>query len=708
MQENIQWKVEGMSCTNCALSIEKLLKKIGAKNVAVDFLGGEVSFVKPPTQELQTIQNEIDDLGYHVVNGLTSDKANTAKNKLLSDHFERFIFCLIFTVPLWLHMFLPNVHWLMNPLFQIALTLPVFIEGMIFFGKSGFRSLRKGTPNMNVLVAVGAIASFAYSLYGTLSGNPMNYMFYETTATIITLVFLGNWLEDRSVQKTQEALNSLAVSQKSEANMIVYDEQHNEHIMPVASEHLKTGDLVLIKSGEFVPADCKILSGAASVDESILTGESSPAERKKNDALIGGSMLSEGTVKAYVTATGKDTVLNRILQLVKDAQADKPPMQQLADKISAIFVPAVLIISLICFLINYFIGSQTFEESLLRSVAVLVISCPCAMGLATPAAIAVGLGRAAKHGILFRNARSLEVFKNIKQIVFDKTGTLTTGEFAIKNYFVSGNMEEDDFKKIIVSMEKFSNHPIAKAIIKNWKTLGTIVWKNIKEVKGIGVTAEDKDGNIFWFASYKKATGITEDLSHNLYLIKNNELLGWVDVQDAIRPEAKKIIGQLHAKGLKTVLLSGDSKTKCDTVAKELGIDEVYAEQTPEQKLNIIDSLNKQNATAMVGDGINDAPALAKATIGVSLSDSSQIAIQTAQVVLMNHGLVHLPLALGLGKATFTTIKQNLFWAFAYNIVAIPIACFGLLSPSFAALAMGFSDIALGINSVRLSWKAVD
>ncbi|ANI89733.1 ATPase P [Arachidicoccus ginsenosidimutans] len=705
MVENVEWKVAGMSCTNCALSIEKVLKSKGMQNVSVNFIGGNVSFENPGTTDLQTIEKEIDKLGYHVVNG-TAKQNTQAKKKVFKNHFQRFIFCLIFTIPLWLHMVV-HAEILMNSWFQLVLTIPVFVVGMMFFGASGWRSLRKGVPNMNVLVAVGAIAAFAYSLYGTIIGDAHNYMFYETTATIITLVFMGNWLEDRTVQQTQTALNSLVVSQQIQANMIVYDDQHNEHIMPVESEHLKTGDLILIKSGEFVPMDCKILSGNASVDESIITGESVPVEKAASEFLIGGSMVTDGNVKAYVTAVGKDSVLNKILQLAKDAQKDKPPMQQLADKISAIFIPAVLAIALICFLGNYFLASQSFSTSLLRSVAVLVIACPCAMGLATPAAIAVGLGRAAKHGILFRNARSLEVFKDIRQIVFDKTGTLTTGEFSITNYFVSPTISEEDFKKILFSMEKFSNHPIAKAITKNWKTPGAIIWKKTEEIKGIGMKAEDKDGNIYWAASYKKAQGLTDDLSHNLYLIKNAEVLGWLDIEDTLRPEAKDVIAQLQSKGLKTILLSGDSKEKVASIAKQLNIDEFFAEQTPEQKLNKISELNSKVPTAMVGDGINDAPALAKATIGVSLSDSSQIAIQTAQVVLMNHGLQNLPLALGLGKHTHLTIKQNLFWAFAYNVVAIPVACFGLLIPAFAALAMGFSDVVLGFNSIKLRWKKV-
>jgi Cu+-exporting ATPase len=342
----------------------------------------------------------------------------------------------------------------------------------------------------------------------------------------------------------------------------------------------------------------------------------------------------------------------------------------------------------------------------MRSIAVLVIACPCAMGLATPAAIAVGLGRAARTGILFRNATSLENFKNIKQIVFDKTGTLTTGSFKLAKFDTNG-LNENEWKTIAYSLEKYSNHPIAQCISSAFKTKEEIRWKNIEEVKGVGMKGEDKDGNIYWAGSYKIAKTLTEASNHNVYLLKNDQLMGWIDVEDELRPEAKEVIDYLKSKNLKTILLSGDRKEKCDHIASILGIDEVFAEQSPEEKLIKISALNAATPTAMVGDGINDAPSLAKATIGISLGEASQLAIQSAQVVLMHAGLKKLPTALGLGKHTYITIKQNLFWAFFYNIIAIPIAAFGYLTPTFGALVMGLSDVVLAINSVRLFFKKV-
>jgi Cu+-exporting ATPase len=729
--EKVQWKVEGMTCANCALTIHKFLEKQGMKEVKVNAIGGDVSFEMNDTASKEELAKGIKGLGYNVA-GEKESLRN--KKRFLSSTLQRFWFCFPFTALLMLHM-IPGVHihWLMNPWVQLFLSLPVYIAGMSFFGKSAVKSLRNGIPNMDVLVALGATAAFAYSLYGTLTSQTGQYMFYETAAAILTLVFLGNYLEDASIQSTQRALNSLAKSQKVMANMIAYDDKHQEHIFPVENTQLKVGDLILIKTGEQVPMDCKILWGDVHVNEAIVTGESAPVYKQAKDKLIGGSVIHDGTVKAQVTAVGNDTVLSGIIHLIKKAQGDKPPVQQLADKISAIFVPTVIGIAVITLAINWII-IKDFTPALMRSIAVLVIACPCAMGLATPAAIAVGLGRGAKTGILFRNATSLELFKDIRQVVFDKTGTLTTGKFviskwelAIDDHLLAVNNQksknsfhhspltiddsrltsQDDFKRLAYSLEKYSNHPIAKSITKEWKTKSELPWNKIEEIKGLGMKAIDKDGNEYWAGSYKLAEKFTGDDKHSVYVLENGELLGWIDVKDELRPEAKQVVNYLHSKNIKTILLSGDRLSKCVQLATELGIDEVIAEQTPEQKLKKIAELNSITPTAMIGDGINDAPALAKASVGVSMSEASQIAIQTAQVVLMGNGLKNLPAALGLGRHTYLTIKQNLFWAFFYNIIAIPVAAFGFLTPTFGALVMGLSDVVLAINSVRLFVKKV-
>ena len=705
--ETVNWKVEGMSCSNCALTVGNYLKKEGLQNVNVNLISGDVSFDEIENINKGSIVKGIESLGYHVQTG---ESATTDKNKrLLKNHLQRFIFCLIFTIPLLFHMLdrWVHIHWLMNPWVQLVLSTPVYIVGMGFFGKSAIHSIRNGMPNMNVLVAIGATAAFVYSLIGTIFNLGEGYLFYESAAAIICFIFFGNYMEDLSIQSTQRALNSLSKSQKLMANMIAFDDQHQEIVFPVENTQLRNGDLLLIKSGEQVPTDCKILWGDASVDESILTGESLPVEKHAKDILVGGSLLADGTVKAQVTAAANDSVLSKIINLVKQAQGEKPPVQLMADKISAIFVPVVLVIAAITFIGNY-IFLQQLAPSLMRSIAVLVIACPCAMGLATPAAIAVGLGRAAKNGILFRNAKSLELFKNITQVVFDKTGTLTTGQFNIKDFkIVAANLSEDEFKRIVFSLEKYSNHPIAKSITTAWKTKGEFRWNKIEELKGLGMKAADKDGNIYAAGSYKISPDRIFNDDHNIYVTKNNELVGWVDVGDDIRKEAATVIEYFKQKKIRTILLSGDKKDKCAQLAAQLGIDEVIAEQTPQQKLDTVEKLNSQSPTAMIGDGINDAPALAKATIGISMSDASHIAMQTADVVLMDNGIKNLPLALGVGKHTFITIKQNLFWAFLYNIIAIPIAALGFLSPVIAALAMGLSDVVLAANSIRLFVKKV-
>ena len=712
--EKVDWKVEGMTCTNCALSINRYLEKEGLKDIKVNFIGGEVSFMLNESKTKEEITKGIADLGYKVlgVGQQTMDNSNAGspwsvlRGRLsFSNHLQRFLFCLPFTLILMLHMLPWHIHFLMNPWVQLAICIPVYIVGMGYFGVSAVKSLRHGIPNMNVLIAIGATAAFVYSLIGTLGNLGMDYVFYETAATIITLVFLGEWVEHKSVATTQKELNKLSAQQKVMANMIAFDEDHKELIFPVENTTLHVGDLILIKTGEQVPMDCKILWGDVYVNEALLTGESKPLHKTKKDTLIGGSLITDGTVKAQVTAIGKDTVLSNILTLVKEAQSDKPPIQQLADKISAVFVPAVLGIALLTFLINYFAFDISGTSSLMRSIAVLVISCPCAMGLATPAAIAVGLGRAAKNGILFRNAKSLELFKSIKTVVFDKTGTLTKGQMTISN--LQSDIDETLFKQIIFSLEKYSNHPIAKAITTQWKSNNPIQWKKIEEIKGLGIKAEDATGNRFVLGSYKAAATQTDDATHTAYLLQNDKLVGWFDMEDEIRTEARDVISYLHSKNIKTILLSGDSLERTQKIAGTLGIDKVYAEKTPEEKLLIIEQLNNEAPVAMVGDGVNDAPALAKATIGISMSDATQLAVQSAQVVLMNNGIQHLPLALGLGKHTFKTIKGNLFWAFIYNIVAIPIAAIGLLQPGFAALAMGFSDVVLAINSIWLKYKKV-
>ena len=697
---SINCKVEGMHCTNCALSVSKYLEKKGMQDVNVSFATEEVSFTAPAGADSKEVLNGINQMGYRVV--LPEDKP--AARKVYTTLTFKFFFCFIFTLPLLLHMW---VHWawLHHPWVQFWLTLPVYAVGMWHFGRSAVRSLMNRMANMDVLVTLGATAAFVYSFVGTVVYASPDYMFYETTAAIITLVFLGNMLEERSVKQTTTAISELARMQITTARLINTDHGH-EHIHEVDNRTLRPGDRVLVNTGDKIPMDGTIYWGSGDANESMITGESSPVSKKEKDKVIGGTLLEDGSIKIFITATGKDTVLSYIIDLVKQAQADKPPMQKLADRISAIFVPLVLGIAGVTFLGWYFIGHTTLATAMMRSVAVLVIACPCAMGLATPAAVMVGLGRAARNGILIKGGHTLEMFKNIRQVVFDKTGTLTTGKLQMGDYRFF-EMTETEFKQVVYSLEKYSSHPIARSIADAWKLAGELPLQQVREHKGLGMRASDKAGNEWQLGSFRMADGITEDDNHNLYLIKNGHLAGWIDFTDEIRPEAVTVIAQLKQSGINPILLSGDTTRKCRELAAKLGITDVYAEQSPEQKLQKIDAFLQLAPTAMVGDGINDAPALAKATIGISLSDATQVAMQSANVVLLNNNLGSLPLALGLGKHTYLTIKQNLFWAFLYNVVAIPVAALGFLNPIVGAGIMGLSDVVLAINSIRLRYKRV-
>ena len=704
--EKIQWKIEGMTCTNCALSVNKVLTRQGMEKVEVNAITGEVVFeAKQKDDTINTARKSVEGLGYTVIEEGVA--ATPQKKKWFKNNLQRAMFCLPFTLLLMAgHLGMTvGFHFLHNAWLQLAVSIPVMIVGMDFFGRSAIKSLGQGVPNMNVLIALGSIAAFIYSFIGTITGDS-NLLFYETAASIINIVFFGNWLEEKSIEKTQKSINELVRHEKVMANMLTYDDEHNEHIFPVENMHLKVGDLLLIKTGEQVPMDCKILSGEVEVNEAIISGESLPVYKKQNDLLIGGSVVANGSVKCYVTAVGKDTVMNSIITMMKHAQNHKPPVQKLADKISAIFVPAVIAISILTLVINIWGFDQTFQSSLMRSIAVLVISCPCAMGLATPAAIAVGLGRAAKNGILYTDTKSMELFSSITQMVFDKTGTLTNGKFIISGYQSMGS-DDETFKKIVFSLEKFSNHPIAKSITQQWNYKSATPFKKVEEVKGLGMKGEDKEGNTYWIGS-AKIEGIEAAEDHHLYVTKNKQLIGWIDIADEIRPEAKDVINFCKSNRIKTILLSGDTRLKCEQIATELGIDEVYAERTPQQKLELITDLVKTQPTVMVGDGVNDAPALAKATISISISQASQLAIKSATVVLMNTGLKHLPMAMQLGKHTYGTVKSNLFWAFLYNVIAIPIAAVGLLTPMAGALVMGLSDVVLAANSLWLNFKKLD
>ncbi|MFZ7145278.1 MAG: heavy metal translocating P-type ATPase [Bacteroidota bacterium] len=712
MDEKVLLNVEGMDCANCALSITRSLEKSGFNDVTVNFATGEVLFdIVEPAKVDEAVSN-IKKLGYFVVKrsdlhhddqeiSLPGNSYTATKNK--------FLIALVFTLPLFLHMFI-HVKLLHDPYFQLICSLPVIFIGLTHFGKSAFYSVRSGVPNMDVLIVIGSTAAFAYSILGMIihPENTANYLFFETGATIVTLVLLGNLIEQKSVKQTTSALKDLSSLQPAKAKSISI-QNGKETINEISIEEIKLNDLLLFNSGDRIAVDGQVESGSGITDESMLTGESLPVTKRVGDKMIGGTVLTEGSVRMKVERTTRDSALAKIIELVKIAQNNRPEIQKLGDKISAIFVPAVLLISVITFVVAVFIADLPLSKALLNSIAVLVISCPCAMGLATPTAVIAGIGRAAKNGILIKGGSTLEQLAKVKTIIFDKTGTLTTGKFRIRKINSTG-MKEDEIKNILFSVESYSSHPIARSIQSELKDFSptAIKFKNIQEDKGIGINATTESGDLYSAGSFVMVRHFLSDDEHNIYLLKNNELIATIDIEDEIKPGIKALVSQLKEMGIKSVLLSGDKKNRCEQTAIQCGITEVHSEKLPMEKSKVISEYKKTGPTAMFGDGINDAPSLAIANVGISISNASDVAIQSSQVILLDKNDLSILLkTITISRLTYSTIKQNLFWAFFYNTIAIPFAAFGFLSPMIGALSMAFSDVIVIGNSLRLKTRKI-
>lgn len=703
-QQKKIFKIEGMTCTNCALGIKKHLDKNGVQNVNINFTSTEASFTNDQKHNFESVKKLIQAIGYNAKRVSEKDQESG-----LSSIEKKFFFTLFFTVPLFSHMFLNQESILHNAFLQLLLCLPVFFVGVWHFGKSGFNSLKSGLPNMDVLILMGSSAAFFYSIYGWIlySGTDQahHYLFFETTATIITLVLLGNVLEHRSVKQTTTAIRELSAIKTGFAKKEV-----NKKIKEVAFDEVKVNDILIVNEGDKIPADGIVIWGRALIDEAMLTGESIPVSKELEDSVIGGTVVRSGSIKMSAKSVGDDMLISQIIELVKNAEDNKPNIQSLGDQVSGIFVPMVLLISILTYFfssyfISYFSIESIITDPFLRAIAVLVISCPCAMGLATPTAVMVGIGRAAKQGILLKGGSTLEKLASVKNMVFDKTGTLTTGAFDIKKIEVIEG-DEQFAKNIIYNLEKHSSHPIAASLVRNLKELAKpLELLAIKEEKGIGISAIYKEDR-YQIGS----TRILRDKSqaHDLYLLRNNKIIAFIDIEDEPKKDAQSILRQIKAMGLSTILLSGDKTKKCEDLNERFHFSKIYAEQLPNEKVERIKSLIAQNPTAMFGDGINDAPALASATVGISIANATEVAVQSADVILLNKNeLSQLPKALQVATHTLLTIKQNLFWAFAYNIVAIPIAAFGFLNPMWGALFMAFSDVIVIGNSIRLKYKKI-
>ena len=698
--------VEGMTCTNCALGVQKIIEKNGGKNVHVNFSTGEAKYtiqgkIANKTTD-EKIEEGINKGGYKVIHSTSKEKYSTVE--------KLFAFCLIFTLPLFMHMFASHDSILNNPIFQICLTVPVLLSGGVFFIKSAIGSLKNGVPNMDVLVSVGILSSFFYSAYGVYiywgAPNLHDYLFFETTATVTTLVLLGNVIEHRSVRATTTAISDLSALQIDTANKVV-----DGKIVVLKIEEINIGDTLQINDGDSFPLDGVISQGEFEVDESMISGESEPVYKNKGHKVIGSSLVISGTGQMIASSIKGRSTLDQIISMVKDAQESKPEIQKLGDRISAVFVPVVLGISILTFFVSYFGFDSGLQKSIMQSIAVLVISCPCAMGLAAPTAIIVGIGKAAKKGILIKGGQTLEKVAKSKTIVFDKTGTLTTGNFTIDKIELNKKEEdgiaEKEVNAIIVSLCAKSSHPISKSLYVQLKgTNDPVNLTGVREQKGKGLSGKDSNKGV-WELYSTKSENTKQGLQMNsdLCLLLNNHIAAQLWISDEIKEGVKDSIDWLKSNGVKPIMLSGDKKSKCETVANNLGIEEFYFEKSPEDKLGMITKLNEVNPTIMVGDGINDAPALAQSNVGISFGAATNSAINSADVVLMNKNFSSITSTVKLSRQTYKTIKQNFFWAFFYNALAIPVAAFGFLKPMVAALSMAFSDVIVVGNSILLKFK---
>jgi len=694
----VEMNVYGMDCANCAQSISRFLEKKGLKNISVNFQTGEVAFQHNDQNiPLTEIKKGIEKLGYKV------------EKQACFDLNKKLLICLFFTTPLFLGHILMffGIHWgwLENGWTQFFLSLPVMAIGFYHFGKSGWGSLKTGILNMDVLIFLGSFSALIYSLTGLVLNNP-NYYFFETGATIITLVLAGNWLEKKALQKTTSSIGELNALKNKKVRVLL----SSGTVIVVDQSEISVGDILIANEGDRIGADGTILNGSCAVDESLLTGESLSVDKSVGDFVIGGSTVVSGTIHFRVDTTDSKSFLSSIINLVKQAQHHKPNIQKLSDQISAIFIPVVLGISLLTFLLSFYVFNIELQAAIMNSIAVLVISCPCAMGLATPTAVMVGVGKLAKNGILIKGGDTLEKLSKSKILVFDKTGTLTTGDFLMGNMLFP--QENSSFYVgVIAALEKFSSHPIAQFLSREIVKMDYEHFndfKKVEEIKGLGLFGEDFFGNHYVLGSHKILKTKSPELQdYNIFLLKNEILVAALQIDDVLREEAKQTINFLKEKGLDIHILSGDKYSRVEKAAQQLGLDHFYSEQTPADKVDTIRQLSKKGITVMVGDGINDAGALSAADLGVSLSNASQVAMDSAQIIFLTNHFNSFKKAFEISDKTILTIKQNLFWAFSYNLVAIPLAAMGYLNPMWGAIFMAFSDLVVIGNSIRLNLKKI-
>lgn len=747
MSKQKEYIIEGMSCASCAMTVENAVSKMPGVDKASVNLATEIMTVEANDSVTpEDIAKVVDGVGYGArLRGKSVEEELEEKNEKKEAHLREMkrnlTISAIFAVPL-LFIAMADMVGIPMPAFlspmqspvsyaliQLALVLPILWVGRRFF-VDGFKALSKGHPNMDSLVALGTSAAFLYSLYGTyhvLEGHAhfaMN-LYYESAGVILTLITLGKYFEAVSKGKTSMAIQTL-VGLAPKMATVLRDGQEVE--VPV--EEVQVDDLIRVKPGEKVPVDGVVTEGNSTVDESMLTGESIPVSKAVGDEVIGASLNKTGSFILKATKIGKDTALSQIIHLVEQAQGSKAPIAKLADKVSGVFVPIVIGLALVSGLAWYFLEQESWVFALTITISVLVIACPCALGLATPTAIMVGTGKGAENGILLKSGEALEEANHVNMVVFDKTGTITNGTPVVTDVVTADNTDADALVRLAASLEVASEHPLGEAIVAKAKEQGAAFDEvtNFEAIPGFGIKGHVGEtlvflGNEKWMrenglaneAMNEKANRFAEQGKTPLYIGYNDAVQGLIVVADTVKESSARAIQTLHEMGIQVAMMTGDHERTAQAIAAEVGIDRVFSEVLPQDKANYVSKLQEEGyIVAMVGEGINDAPALAQAQVGIAIGTGTDVAIESADAVLMKSDLMDVPAMLKLSRATIRNIKENLFWAFAYNVIGIPFAMgvlhlFGgpLLNPMIAGAAMSFSSVSVVLNALRLKrWKA--
>jgi Cu+-exporting ATPase len=736
--------VSGMTCASCVARVDSALSAVpGVVSVSVNLASEKATVEYTEDMQVADLQKAARDAGYELApEAETLEDVATASQRELRAVRNRFIVAIVLGLLIMTLGFIPAV--MMQPYMPYVLwalaTLVQFWAGLRFY-RGMWGALRHRTADMNTLIAVGTSAAYFYSVVAVLfpglftAAGVEPHLYFDTSALIIALILLGRYLETRARGQTSEAIKRL-IGLNPKTAVVIRDDEEKE----ISVEEVQLGDIIIVRPGERIPVDGVIRQGYSSVDESMITGESIPVDKKVGDEVIGATINKTGSFQFEATRVGKDTTLARIIRLVDEAQGSKAPIQRLADVIASYFVPAVIGIAVVTFVIWYFVGPQpALTLALLNFVAVLIIACPCALGLATPTAIMVGTGKGAENGILFRSGESLERVHQIKTVLLDKTGTLTRGEPSVTDVLTAASSSEEEILRLAASAERVSEHPLAQAIVKaaSERKLKTAPASDFVALPGLGIEASVggkkimlgnlrlmKDRSILLNGMGEKADKLFNEGKTVMFLSMAGKAIGIIALADTLKPNAREAVQAIQRMGIETVMITGDNRRTAEAIAREAGIERVLAEVLPEHKAEEVKKLQNGRVVAMVGDGINDAPALAQADVGIAIGTGTDVAMETAEVTLMRGDLMGIVTAISLSKSTIRIIRQNLFWAFAYNVALIPVAAgvlylvfshtgvpvglrfifgdYGFLNPIMAAAAMAASSITVVSNSLRL------